>query len=154
MNQFVPNIAKLLKDEIQRLAKKEIKAATDSLRKDNTALKRTVADLKRRLVKLESNNKRQVAKTEVDRLQASEEGADQVKARITGKMIRSIRSRIGLSQADFARLVGVSSLTVYQWEHKDGRLDIRGNSKGAIVRIRKMGKREARQRLNDLLISK
>ena len=143
----VPNIAKLLKDEIQRLAKREIKLATDNLRKDNAALKRTVADLKRRLTKLESDNKRLVAKAEVDRPQTAANDAEPVKARITGKMILSIRQRLGLSQNAFAKLVGVSSQAVYQWERRDGRLDLRGDSKAAIVGIRSMGKREAQQRL-------
>lgn len=147
----MPNIAKLLKDEIQRLAKREIKLATDSLRKDNAALKRTVADLKRRLTKLESSNKRLVAKEESERPQGAVNEADPVKARITGKMIRAIRSRLGLSQDAFAKLVGVSSQAVYQWERKDGRLDLRGDSKAVIVNIRKMGKREAKQRLADVV---
>lgn len=146
----MPNIAKILKDEIQRLAKREIKVATDSLRKDNAALKRTVADLKRRLAKLESGNKRQPTNAEADSPKVAVVESDEVKAKITGKMIRSIRSRLGLSQADFAKLVGVSGQTVLQWEHKDGRLDFRGNGKAAIVGIRNIGKREAKKRLEEL----
>lgn len=143
----MPNIAKLLKEEIQRLARSEIKSATAILKKDNTVLKRTVADLKRRLTKLESAAKRVIPKAEARTPKITKDAPSEVKARITGKMIRSIRSRLGLSQDAFAKLVGVSSQAVYQWERKDGRLDLRGDSKAAIVGIRKLGKREVAQRL-------
>ena len=147
----MPNIAKILKDEIQRLARHEIKVAVTSLRKDNIALKRTVADLKRRLTTLEAANKRQAKKSEAVPSADAEITDSKVKAaRISGKMIRSIRARLGLSQDAFARLVGVSSQAVYQWEAKLGRLDLRGDSKARIVAIRLLGKREAKQRLADM----
>ena len=47
------NIAQILKQEIQRLSRKEIKDATTGLRKDNVTLKRTIAEHKRRLKELE-----------------------------------------------------------------------------------------------------
>ena len=147
----MPNIAKILKEEIQRLAKHEIKSATRGLKKDNSVLKRTVAEMKRRLAKLESINKRWVAKAGADGPKAMKVQDDEIKAaRITGKMIRSIRSRLGLSQDAFAKLVGASSQTVLMWEHKDGRLQLRGNRKAAIVGIRKMGKRDAKARLAEI----
>lgn len=139
----MPNIAKMLKDEIQRIAKHEIKQAITTLRRDNIALKRMSADLKRRLAQLESINKRLVAKAEAIHPKVEVSGSDETKARITGKIIRSIRSRLGLSQNAFAKLVGVSSQAVIKWEHKDGRLKFRGDTKQRIVAIRNIGKREA-----------
>lgn len=141
----MPNIAKLLKDEITRLARREVKASITSLRKDNAALKRFAADMKRRLVVLESANKRLVKAEAAN--PKPDAGADGVKARITGRMIRSIRSRLGLSQDAFARLVGVSGQSVYQWEHAEGRLKFRGDTKERIIAIRKMGKREVAEKL-------
>lgn len=145
------NIAKILKDEIQRLAKKEIKAALIGLRKDNSALKHGAADMKRRLTALEAANKRLVARGRVENANGAEMAEDEVKsARITGKMVRSIRTRLGLSQNALAKLVGVSSQAVIQWEHKDGRLSFRGDTKQRIVAIRKLGKREAKDRLSGM----
>ena len=152
----MPSIEKVLKDEIKRLSRREIKAATTSLRKDNAALKHSVADLKRRLSQLESINKKVVAKVEASQPKPSEEDfSNEVKsARITAKMIRSIRDRLGLSQDNFARLVGVSGQTVYQWERKPGRLDFRGDAKPVIVAVRKMTKDEAKLRLAELKASR
>jgi len=34
-----------------------------------------------------------------------------------GQVVHAQRKRLGLSAADYAKLIGVSSLTVYNWEH-------------------------------------
>lgn len=144
----MPNIAKILRDEIQRLARREAKAAAAPLKKDNADLKRAVADLKRRTVQLERAGKRFVSQAEKVEKTAPPAAEDDVsKARITAKMVKSIRARLGVSQADFAKLVGVSRLTVYQWEAKKGRLQFRGNGKAGIVAVRHVTKAEAKKRL-------
>lgn len=145
----MPNIAKLLKDEIQRLARREIKLSVSGLRKDNVALKRTAADLKKRMAKLESVNKRMV-KAQAISSDAPAQASNGSKARISGKAIRSIRTRLGLSQGDFARLVGVSSQSVFHYEHAIGRLKFRGDTKERIVAIRDMGKRKVKEALERL----
>jgi DNA-binding transcriptional regulator YiaG len=145
---IMPNIAKMLKDEIQRLAKREIKSATSSLRKDNATLKRSVVELKRRLAKLESVDKRMVTGQEVERSQEAQVTEEQVKtARITGRMIRAIRDRLRLSQREFAILARVSLPAVQKWEHKGGRLALRDQSKAALIGLRKMSVHEAQERL-------
>jgi DNA-binding transcriptional regulator YiaG len=140
------NIGKVLRLEIQRLARKEVKAASTRLHKIAADLKRRVAALKRRTMDLERQSKRLRAVAGDRRLKAPA-AADQAvrKARITAKMIRTIRSRLGLAQAGFAKLLGVSSQTVYQWEHKKGRLHFRGDVKARIVSARKTKKREVKK---------
>ena len=51
-------------------------------------------------------------------------------------------------QADYAALVGVSALTIYNWEH--GRSRPRSAQLEAWGAIRNLGKREAWRRLEDL----
>ena len=140
----MPDIAKVLRDEIQRLAKKEAKAATSSLKKDNATLKRTAADHKRRLAQLERDNKYLLAQAK--KLQGSvgkPSGDDVDKARITAKMVRSVRSRLGLSQAKLAKILGVATNTVLLWEQKEGRLGFRNpETKAKIVGLRDMTKAE------------
>ena len=147
----MPDIGRVLKEEIQRLARKEIRAPIIKLRKDNAALKRTAADLKRRVATLERDNRRLLADTEQRRKQASstdEEAAQS--ARITAKTVHGIRAKLGLSQAELAKLLGVNPQTVYQWEHKEGRLTFRGNIKTRIVEVRKLKASEAKKRLEDI----
>ncbi len=146
----MPDIAKAFKEEIQRLARKEIKAAVGGLRKDSAALKRAVADHKRRLARLERENRRLSTDFEKRRKESVKVTDTEVeRARITGKIIRAIRSKLGLSQAELAQLLAVNPQTVYQWEHKEGRLAFRGNAKAAVVEVRKLTKQEARQRLEE-----
>ena len=52
------NIAKVLKAEIVRISKREVKGATQGIGKSNTWLRKVVADLKKRLLLLEKENKR------------------------------------------------------------------------------------------------
>ena len=144
----MPDIAKVLKEEILRLARKEVRAATAGLRKDNAALKRAVGDHKRRIAKLESGSRRLLASANKRRKESMGTTDEEIqRARITAKMIRSIRAKLKLSQGDLARLVGVNSQTVYQWEHKEGRLTFRGNAKAAIVAVRKLDRKQAQQRI-------
>lgn len=147
----MPNIMKALKEEIQRLARKEIKAVTASLHKDNVALKRAAADLKRRIAALERDHRqllKQVGKRQEEAAQSQDSEVD--KARITAKMIRSIRAKLNLSQAELGVLLGVNAQSVYQWEHKEGRLTFRGNTRAAIVALRKMKRKEAHTLLEQM----
>ena len=147
----MPDIARVLKEEIQRLARKESKMAVANLRKDNAMLKRVAADHKRRLAKLERQNRLLLSEAQKRRKQSMlVADGDVDKARITAKMVHATRDKLRLSQTDFAKLVGVSTQTVYQWEHKEGRLSFRGNAKTAIVAVRKFNRKEAQQQLEAL----
>lgn len=144
----MPNIAKILKEEIQRLARKEVKGATANLHRDNVVLKRAVSNLKRRLASMERTNKQLLKYARKHQAEGGEINEGDVdKSRITAKMIRSIRAKLNLSQAELAALLGVSGQSVYQWEHKEGRLTFRGSTRAAIVALRKMNRKEAQKRL-------
>jgi DNA-binding transcriptional regulator YiaG len=143
------NVVKILKAEIARISKKEAKSATQAIGKSNTWLRKTVADLKKRLVLLEKENKRlgaivkkyQVAQPEkVDQ----EEGK---KARFTSIGILALRKKLRLSQADFGKLVGATTGAVYLWEKKVGVLNLRDKTKAAILSIRGLGAKEAKEKL-------
>ena len=70
------------------------------------------------------------------------------KARITAKMIKSIRERLGLSQAKIAKILGVAPNTVLLWEQKEGWLTFgKPETKAAIVRLRGMPKTEVAKML-------
>jgi DNA-binding transcriptional regulator YiaG len=148
---FMPNIGTLLKEEIRRLAKKEIRTATASLRKDNARLKRTAAEHKRRLAVLERANRTLTRDAEVKLKEAPTAAAAEVeKARFGSRAVRALRKRLKLSQADFAKLLGVSSGAVFLWEKEDGPLSLKVRTKAALVGARKLGVREANRRLGAL----
>ena len=145
----MPNIATVLKQEISRLARREIRASTAALRKDNAVLKRTVAQLKRRMATLERDSRLLKAAEKRLREAATESKVqrEELQGRITAKGVRSLRSRLGLTRKEFAALSGVSKVTVYFWESKEGPLKLRQESKAALLELRAIGAREARRRL-------
>ncbi len=137
------SLATALKQEITRLARKEIKASTDStrravaqFRRDIAELKRVVKTMERRLAALERQEKKRVGKPATPDLA---EGS-----RFSSRWVRSHREKIGFSQADYATLVGVSALTIYNWE--SGKTRPRKEQLAALVAVRKLGKREAERR--------
>ena len=147
----MPNIASVLKQEITRLAVKQVRIAVSPLRKDKVALKKAVRDLRVRVEHLEDEV--QILRAEQDRSKKLVIGAlpaKELAIRITAKGMRSLRKRQRLSQAEFARLVGVSMPTVWQWEKKTGALKVRDETKKAIFAVRDLGAREARRRLDDM----
>ena len=146
------NVVKILKAEIARISKKEAKSATQAIGKSNTWLRKTVADMKKRLVLLEKENKRLVATVKKYQV-AQPEKPDQEegkKARFTSKGILALRKKLRLSQADFGKLLGTTPGAVHLWEKKVGALNLRDKTKAAILSIRGLRAREAKEKLKEL----
>ena len=139
----MPNIAAVLKAEISRVARKELKAETDSLRKATATYRREIAALKKRVAALEKQARRG---GRVTRVQAETSGeAEGRQLRFSATRFAAQRKKLGLSAAAFARLIGVSSLSVYNWE--SGKTRPQRPQLEAIAAARKLGKREVRERL-------
>jgi len=140
----MPNLSSVLKSEITRLARKEIKTATDPLRKTNAAYRREIAELKRQVASLQRAQK-SAARV---RQAPANVGDDAPKTRFVAKGLKSLRARMGLSAAEFGRLIGASGQSVYNWEA--GKAVPRSSQQAAIVAVRGIGKREAAKRLEAL----
>lgn len=142
------NIAQALKAEVSRISRKETKAAIKEISKSNMALKKAVADLKRRLILLEKDNKRlmnvRAKRQDIIPPAQTEEGK---RARLTSKGVRALRKKLGLTRPEFAKLCGTSAQTVAMWETKEGLLRLRPHTKGAVLSLRGIGLREAKRRL-------
>jgi DNA-binding transcriptional regulator YiaG len=137
-------LAIALKDEIRRLARKEIKAQTGSTAKAVAQYRREIARLKRqqrdqakKIAFLETQARKVVTSQQV-----VESNGD---ARFSARSAKAQRRRAGLSAADYAKLVGVSPLTIYNWEH--GKARPRHEQFTALVALRGLGKREAQAKL-------
>lgn len=141
----MPDLANVLKDEIRRLARKELKAPFATLKKtdlqqrrDIAALKRENGELKRRLAALEAAARRgRPSAASVD-----EEGPQ---VRFSAGWVAGHREKLGISQAEYARLVGVSAMTIHNWER--GHTRPQGAQLAAWGAVRKLGKREAIRQL-------
>jgi DNA-binding XRE family transcriptional regulator len=141
----MPNIASVLKGEIVRLSSKAarqhvapVQSATVTLRKQMAALRKQLHQMERDVAAL---------KRESSRKQPIPELAQDTKVRFTAKGLRSLRGKLGLSADEFGRLVGVSQQTIYSWEGEKSHPRLA--QVPAIAALRKIGKREARSRLEE-----
>ena len=62
--------------------------------------------------------------------------------------VAQLRNRLGLTQAQFARLLGVSLASINNWENAVGKLKLRGKSNAALNRVALLGPAEAMQELS------
>ena len=141
----MPNIATVLREEISRLARREAKALVEPMRKATAQYRRDIAELKRTVAALQKEVAflRKMETKRGGKLQARQGEVEGT--RFSSKSVRAQRKRLGLSQNDFGRLLGVSPQTVYNWENDETRP--RDGAMAALVAVRKVGKREAEQRL-------
>ncbi len=133
-----------LRDEITRVARKEVKAQVTSLKSASAAYRREIAELKRvvrrlerRLEYVERQERRRAEKAPPKKLA---EGA-----RFSAKGLRSHREKLGLSAADYGLLAGLSAQTIYSYER--GESKPRPAQLAKLVAMRNLGKREAERRL-------
>jgi DNA-binding transcriptional regulator YiaG len=140
----MPNIGTVLKSEISRVARKELRGETQALKKSISQYRSQIADLKRRMRALEQlvGRTSRAGTKAAQAAQAAEPGG---KIRFSAKGLAAQRRRLGLSAAAVARLLGVSPLSVYKWE--SGKTRPRARQIEAIASLRGMGRREAAERL-------
>lgn len=148
-NRRMANIDTVLKSEISRLARKQIRAEIEPLKRAALQHRGRVASLRRQVEALEREIKR-FAKTGKRMPGGSPDGSqeprDERPLRFRASGLASHRKRLGLSAADFGKLLGVSGQSVYKWE--TGEVRPRRSQLEAIAAVRKLGRREALARLN------
>ena len=140
----MPNIMFALKSEISRLARKEAKQVVAPVKKASANYRGLIAGLRSQLDALQSEVAalRRVA-PKADKAVLAKQ-APEGRFWITGPGVKALRKRLGLTQALFGKLAGVSVPTVIKWEGAKGKAPIR--LKAAVARlqaIRKMGKKQA-----------
>ena len=146
----MPNLGSMLKEEISRLSRKELrkhveplKKAVATFRRDNAALKRQAADLAREVARLTRQGGKATPKVQI-----AEGDADVGKQRFTAGGLRTQRARMGLSAPELAKLVGVSAQSIYNWE--TDKATPRRAQFATLVAMRGWGKREARAKLDEV----
>lgn len=146
------NIASLLKTEIVRLARKEVRKEVQALRKACTTHRREIAALKRANAALERRAKLLARRAPAAAGKSEQEEEPQSKNRFSAKGLRSMRTRLGLSADQLAKLLGVSMQSVYNWERKVA--VPRASQIASIAALRSVGKKEALQRLEAMATPK
>jgi len=138
------NIGALLKAEITRLCRREIRKEIMAVRKVSASSRHHIAALKRQVAALEQKAG-QLAKRTSAQAMSEPAALPNRPVRFVAKGLKSLRARLGLSAAQFATLIGVSEQSVYNWETK--KATPRKEQLAAIIGLRSVGKREAQQQL-------
>ena len=137
----MPNLSTILKGEITRLARKEIKAAVDPVRKATAGQRKEIAELKRQVAALQRDLKASLRPSKV----LAQAGEASGSTRFSAKGLKSLRAKLGLSAGEFGLLVGASGQSIYKWE--TGKAVPRASQLPALASVRGIGKREAAKRL-------
>lgn len=132
-----------LKSEIGRIAKKEIRAEITALKKNNAQYRSDIAAMKKRLIQLENLTKKLSKQLPHEKALEAKYSIENLRFRVAG--FAALRKKLGLTANEMGALVGVSGQSVYKWEQ--GKAKPRANQLKAISAVRKMGKREAEQKL-------
>ena len=131
-------LEEVFRQEICRLARKEIRTALEPLVQQVRELRRQVAQLQ----------KGAPAAVEVDVPEPIdlEANPDEVsKARFSAGLIKKLRRRLNITQVELATLLGTSATTVAFWEQ--GRNRPTDSSQTKLVALRKLGRRDVKRML-------
>jgi len=145
-------IESTMKSEIQRLAKREIKSTFLPLRREVRNVRLKLSGLSKKFRALDRLAKEQIIPmtSEKFKLEASPE---EVKvARLTAARIRTLRKKLGISQRELAVLTGASMGAVVMWEK--GKFKPKADKRGALIALRKLGKRQVKRILAEKAKSK
>jgi len=136
-------VERTMKSEIQRLAKREVKAVFSPLKREVWAMRLKLSGLSKSFASLNRQTKKLRLAEGKPKLEASPE---EVKAsRITPERIRNLRVKKGLSQRELGFLTGTTIGAVLSWEK--GKFKPRGDKKAALVALRKVRKRDVKKML-------
>ena len=131
----------VLKSEIVRLAKREIRSTFIPLRREVRRMRLKLSGLSRGILSLNRMTKELHLEEAKPKLEATPE---EVKAsRLTPQRIRGLRKKLGISMRELGILTGSSLGAVLSWEK--GKFKPRGDKKAALVALRKLRKREVRK---------
>jgi DNA-binding transcriptional regulator YiaG len=141
----------IIKAEITRLAKHEVRSVFRPLRRDVWGMKLKLSNLIKNFTVLDRLAKEiSKAKSAEPKLEATPE---EVKAsRLTPERIAGLRKKLGISQREMGVLVGATIGAVASWER--GKFKPQGDKKATLVALRKVRKRDVRKMLAEKAVAK
>ena len=138
------NIASVFKAEITRVARKEVRAEIESLKKASTLHRSAIAQLRRQVSGLEKRLK-QAQRQAVSASRVEEVVTADVPRRFSATRLAAHRAKVGLSAAAYGKLIGMSGATIYLWEQEKARPNAEQLQKLAVVRA--LGRRALREKV-------
>lgn len=145
----MPNIATVLKSEIARIARKEVRAETEGLKKQSANYRSQIGTLKRQVATLERLLRQTARGTKAESTKGERDEQASSGLRFRAKGFAAHRRRLGLSAAQAGALLGVSGQTIYHWESEKARP--RAKQMERIAALRKLSKKQAAAAVRQVL---
>lgn len=142
----------IIKAEIVRLARKELRQNTRPLGREVRSLKSTVSQLRKTVSGLQRFAAQQAKEMGSEKVELEATPEEMKGSRFSPRLIRSLRKRLGVTQKELAALAKVTVGAIYQWEK--GIFEPRGDKKRILVALRRLGRREARKLLGERIPEK
>jgi DNA-binding transcriptional regulator YiaG len=145
----MPNLAVLLKDEIGRLARKEVRSSCGPLQDQVRDLKKTVRQQRDTISRLEREmgQLKAISAKPSEKILSAPDVGDSAQIRLSASSIKKHRKRLKLSQTELGKLLNVSTNTIVRWEA--GTSKPRAAYRPGIAQLRTMGVREVKKMLGD-----
>lgn len=139
--------ADTFKSEVARVARKELKGELAGLRKSSSVHRSEIAALKREVKALQQQVKALSKGTTLSHRPAVPTPSVS-KGKFSSTDLAEYRAHLGITQAQLAKLLQASSLSVYKWE--SGKVQPRAAQLERIIAVLKLGKRAALRQLQTL----
>jgi DNA-binding transcriptional regulator YiaG len=144
---FMGKVEGIIKSEIVRLAKREVRKISVPLAKDVWLLKSTLWKLRKTVSTLERLAARQESELSKRKMPLEATPEEVKKSRFSPALIRSLRKNLGISQKELAILAGVTVGAAHLWEK--GKFEPGVEKKAVMVALRKLGRRDVRKLLEE-----
>ena len=124
-NGAMPNIASVLKSEIARVARKEVRAEVEALKKSASQHRSALAAVRRQVEVLQRELKRltkdQGNRRDPGRSASAEPKSDVSPRRFSATRLAAHRNKLQISASSYGKLLGLSGQTIYNWEQGKSR---------------------------------
>ena len=140
-------VGAIIKSEIIRLARREMRKVSVPLGRDVRILKGTASQLRKSVSPLERfavQKQKELARREI-RLEAPPEEIK--KSRFSPRLIRSLRKKLRITQKELAFLIGVTVVAVQKWEA--GKFQPKTGKKARLAALRKLSRSDVKKLLEE-----
>jgi DNA-binding transcriptional regulator YiaG len=141
--ELMGKVEGIIKSEIVRLAKKEVRKVSRPLGRDLRSLKSVVTHLRRTVLALQRITTSQQKEIQKGKAVLEAPPEEVKEARFSPRLIRSLRRHLGITQKELAILAGVTVGAVHLWE--GGQFKPSMKKKAVMVALRKLGRREVKR---------
>jgi DNA-binding transcriptional regulator YiaG len=135
----------IIKSEMIRLAKREVRKICVPLGRDVRSLKSAVSQLHKSVLILQRITANQQKELEKGKRLLEAPPEEVKESRFSPRLIKSLRGHLAITQKELAVLTGVTVGAVHLWE--SGRFKPSIKKKAVMVALRKLGRREVRKLL-------